>query len=477
MLKRFVLKWDSHSNNRLRGREMKTLRTNTVVLVSIMLLAAALSGCAQKKDAAPAAGLGPATLRYCLWDQLQLPAYKAIADNFMRENPGVTVTIEITPIADYWTKLTTQAAGGNCPDLMTMMMNQFIAHTSNDNLQAIDDYVKADNVDLTKYNKDYLDAISYQGKLYGLPKDFDAYGIFYNKDLLAKAGYSSYPKDLYWDYETGGTWVEFLQKVTVDRSGRNALDPAFNPRAIAQYGINLMSRTWYNPDQILAILVNANDGRVFDEQGFLALDEPKALEALKFLGRMVHDWHVVPGLNIITASGSESLFYSQGVACWINGPWTTGDMTRSASFKWGIADLPKGPTGKSYSRANSLYDSIYARSPSKDAAWKFALYIATAPGQDLLGNTGTVIPAYGPSSTKYVEYYRDKGVPDVRVFIDGYNGLTVTPPKINNWARVDDMTRAMFGGSLTEGKTVADVEAAVIQLVREVNAFQTPIQR
>jgi hypothetical protein len=133
--------------------------------------------------------------------------------------------------------------------------------------------------------------------------------------------------------------------------------------------------------------------------------------------------------------------------------------------------LPKGSTGRSYTRVNGLYDVVYSRSPNKEWAWKFARYIATT-GQSILGSTGTVIPAHKPSVHTYAQYYASRGVPQVQTFIDAINGYSILCPIVNNWPRIDSMSQAMFSETLSTGRTVADVEAGVRRLVREVNAFQ-----
>src|SRR5436309_3271771 len=68
--------------------------------------------------AAPAAAT--VNLSYAFWDSSQAPAIQQIINAFERAHPGIKVTPQITPFAQYWTKLQTSAQGGSAPDTFWM---------------------------------------------------------------------------------------------------------------------------------------------------------------------------------------------------------------------------------------------------------------------------------------------------------------------------------------------------------------------
>ena len=58
----------------------------------------------------------------------------------------------------------------------------------NKQLLPIDDAVKKDNIDLAAYNEGLADLwVGQDGKRYGLPKDWDTVGLFYNKAMTRPA--------------------------------------------------------------------------------------------------------------------------------------------------------------------------------------------------------------------------------------------------------------------------------------------------
>jgi multiple sugar transport system substrate-binding protein len=81
---------------------------NTKLAIKIVLTAGILSGIS-----APAA----TEINYWLWDNNQLPSYKACAEAFEKENPDIKVKITQTGWFDYWTALSTAFVSGTAPDV------------------------------------------------------------------------------------------------------------------------------------------------------------------------------------------------------------------------------------------------------------------------------------------------------------------------------------------------------------------------
>ena len=82
-------------------------------------LAAALAmgvsaGCAEKEGSE---GGGKVKLAVGIWDTNQKPTLEAMIEAYTKENPDVSVEIQLTPWKDYWTKLEASATGGTAPDI------------------------------------------------------------------------------------------------------------------------------------------------------------------------------------------------------------------------------------------------------------------------------------------------------------------------------------------------------------------------
>jgi raffinose/stachyose/melibiose transport system substrate-binding protein len=123
--------------------------------------------------------------------------YQSVVDEFMKTHPNVTIEITILENEAFKSKLTTVMQSGNPPDIFHSWGGGVLA-----------EYAKAGLLkDITKEVKDsgfwntmapgVWEVYSYNGKIYGAPHDMGAITVWYNKELLAKVGYKSFPTD--WD--------------------------------------------------------------------------------------------------------------------------------------------------------------------------------------------------------------------------------------------------------------------------------------
>lgn len=429
-------------------------------------LAVLLAGCSGGREAAggeskppgPAAqpadgGAKTVELRYMIWDKNQQPAYQQALDLFMKERPNIKVKLEVVPWADYWKKLKTQAAGDVVPDLFWTYVGP-IPDLAEKNL-LLDLTPLTKTVDMSKYNETLVKNLQYKGKTYGLPKDWDALALFYNKDLLKKAGYDAIPADLAWNPRDGGTFVKFLQKLTVDKNGKRADEAGFDPKNVVQYGFY---PNGLDP-QGFSTFVVGNGGAIQDADGRIVLDSPKTAEAVAFVNDLVLKYHVMPTQAEITAMAADAMFNAQRVAVWMTGPWMMKPLKENAPFEWGIAPNPKGPEGQ-VTRINGLTDSIYAKTAHPNEAMEVAAFLAGKTTQDILGDTGTVFPAYTDSIPKFVEFYKKQGL-DASVFVDAMQAKTVGDPASPKWDQVMDvwkknMTLA-FNGELDIARAIQSI--------------------
>ena len=125
-------------------------------------------------------------LRYALWDTNQLPAMEASIKEFMKQNPNIEVTIELTEWNDYWTKMTTGVAARTLPDVFWGHLAYFSGLVSKGALLDLTPISKKDKLDLSIYYQSLLENWKYQGKQYGIPKDGIRFALCITKMLLIK---------------------------------------------------------------------------------------------------------------------------------------------------------------------------------------------------------------------------------------------------------------------------------------------------
>jgi multiple sugar transport system substrate-binding protein len=91
----------------------------------------------------------------------------------------------------------TQIAAGDPPDVFTEWWPEIGEFAANGDILPVDQYLKGQYAGFKQW--EYPIAVqggTYKGKLYAVPMSMNSWALYYNKDLLAKAGVKSPPKTL-----------------------------------------------------------------------------------------------------------------------------------------------------------------------------------------------------------------------------------------------------------------------------------------
>ncbi|MCH3958170.1 MAG: extracellular solute-binding protein [Selenomonas sp.] len=180
-----------------------------IILMICMVGSLFLAGCGQESGS----GSGQTKITYAIWDKNQQPAMEAIAAAFHEKNPGITVEVQLIPWNQYWTKLEASATSDTMPDVFWMHSQSFVRYASNDMLMDLTDKTKGD-IDLANYPQDLVKMYTYNGKVYGVPKDYDTVALWYNKTMFDAKGLA-YPDET-WDWNK---LVETAQKLNDPDNG------------------------------------------------------------------------------------------------------------------------------------------------------------------------------------------------------------------------------------------------------------------
>ena len=133
---------------------------------------------------------------------------KAI-DLYMKQHANVTITYEFAGWQDYWTKLTTMAAGGNLPDVMQQDYAYIGDWQSKKLLAPLDDYVKSGVLEFSNVADSSLAGGRIGGKLYAVNLGSNSQIFFLDLDDFQKTGMAQ-PQEQW-------TWPEF-EKIATDLS-------------------------------------------------------------------------------------------------------------------------------------------------------------------------------------------------------------------------------------------------------------------
>jgi len=122
-----------------------------------------------------------------------------VIDMYMKAKPNVTITYEFASWGDYWTRLTTMAAGGNLPDVMQHDYAYIEDWRSRNLIAPLDDYVKRGVLDLSKVAQASIDCGKLGGKLYAINLGNNSLIFLLDTDEFKKAGFAIPAQSWTWD--------------------------------------------------------------------------------------------------------------------------------------------------------------------------------------------------------------------------------------------------------------------------------------
>ncbi|MGW1807086.1 sugar ABC transporter substrate-binding protein [Streptomyces sp. NPDC002078] len=228
------------------------------------------------------------------------------------KSAGVRVEQTSVPGASLIPKVLQRASSRTLPDLL-MLDNpdlQQIAQTGA--LTPLDQY----GVDSGGYAKGILSAGAYNGKVYGLAPYVSTIALFYNKDMLAKAG-----------VPVPRTWDELKTAAArLTRPGR--------------YGIAVDANATFEGTWQFLPFLWSNGG---DEKH---LDTPQAAQALQLWVDLVKSGSMSKSVLNWTQADVHDQFVAGRTAMMINGPWRIPALNKDKNLHWGVAPIPVPRTGQ-----------------------------------------------------------------------------------------------------------------------------------
>jgi multiple sugar transport system substrate-binding protein len=410
------------------------------------ILLVALLGCT-------VGGEQPLSVRFMVFgDPAEYQAYRDLVEAFHESQAAVRIDLTHIPSPiDYRTRLVTEYAAGNPPDVTLMNYRRYANFAAKGMLEPVDPYLAASEVlGPDDFYPITLEAFTWQGALMCVPQNISSLVVYYNQDLFDRAGLP-YPADD-WDWQT---FLATAQALTQDRSGDGQID---------QYGLGIEPSLFR-----LAPFIWQNEAPLVNDMAMptrLTMTRPPTLAALQWFVdlRQVHG--VVPGRVEEAAEDSESRFIAGTTAMFLNSRRGTPTYREIQRFGWDVAPLPRGKV-----RADILHSDAYclsAASPHKEAAWQFIEFANSFAGQSIIAQSGRTVPSL--IAVAESDAFLEAGLPPQRaqVFLDTIPFLNLVPV-ISTWEEIErtasqEVERAFYGDISAE-------EAASLIVMRTEEYF------
>lgn len=360
---------------------------------------------------------------------------------FQAEHPGVEVEVETAPFDQYFTKLQTQVAGGNAPDVCELNYENFVSYASKGTLLDLTPLAAPDLAG--RFYPRAYEAFSQDGEQYALPASFSNVVLFYNKDLFDAAGVA-YPTPEW-------TWEDEL--------------------AAAEQLTDADEGVWgtYSPIQFHEFYkVAAQNGcGVFGAGGEVTINQPGCVEALEWMIAKVDEHGVSPSDADLAGVSDGDLFKQGKLAMLHTGIWMFPQFA-DAPFAWDIA-LEPGKTQKAHHFfANAAAISATTEHPEESFAW--AQFLTSSPeAAEIRVAANWELPALNDQAL-FDEWLAQTPPESRQVVFDALETL-VTPPVVEQQSQMQDAITGLLEQAKTGDLTPQE---ALDRAKTEVEALAKP---
>lgn len=280
----------------------------------------------------------------------QPSAMEPVIAAFEAANPTIKVTYESVPFDQLNDILQTRLGSGDAtPDVYTADQPRIPALVSRGFLLDI----TADVGDISKtVLPSSVEASTVDGKLYALPVSTSTQLLYYNTDLLAKAGLT--PPSM--DPKKRATWEQI------------AKDAKTAQGAGAKWGFmfDQVSRVY----QILPLpeSLDGGNGVTGDDALIPAITNDAWIKAAGFYGQLFADGLAPRG---VAPEQTPDLFANGEVAYFVGGPWWMPKFAGTSGLKFGVAAHPYFEGGKPVTPTGAWSWGINPKTTHKEEALKF----------------------------------------------------------------------------------------------------------
>jgi multiple sugar transport system substrate-binding protein len=108
---------------------------------------------------------------------------QAALDAYQKGNPNIQIDVETIGWNDYWTRLATQVAGGNAPDVIQMDYRYIYEYARRKSLLPLDEFMP-NPINIADFGQANIDTGKVDGRVYGVSMGVNSNGLFYDVTTL-----------------------------------------------------------------------------------------------------------------------------------------------------------------------------------------------------------------------------------------------------------------------------------------------------
>ncbi|MDI6909204.1 ABC transporter substrate-binding protein [Nocardioides sp.] len=419
--------------------------------VAVAALSLAAAGCTAETGSegpAPEAKGATAEGNVTLWHFFsgrEAEAIQAVVDDFEKANPKITVDVRSEQDDE---KVRQAIAAGKGPDLgisySTAIVGSFCSTGAFIDLEP---WMERDGVSADIFPDLVSDYTEFDGTRCAMPMLADAYGLYYNKKMLADAGFDGPPK-------TAEELTEMAKALTVRNPDGSIKVAGFVPT----FGF------YENTPEVMAPAWGAQ--WLDDDLDPQIADDPAWADLLEWQKELV-DWYGLDNLNKFTAGigqewSADNAFQTGKIAMNLDGEWRNAFIAADApDLDYGTAPFP-GPEDRPELYGAGYVTGTIAGIPrgaeNPEAAWALLKYLTTDTDalvklSNSLRNVPTTEESLGspdlvtdPNFQTFIDVFQNEHsatTPATRAGAEGYTGTMGDFTERWQQGQVDDLAAGL----------------------------------
>lgn len=358
------------------------------------------------------------------WADKDSDALAAIVARFHQSYPDIQVETTFVDYGELALAYTESVTGGDGPDLI-LAPNWWLRELAASNVVLpIENKISAQ--ERRQFYPASIENLALDGKLYGLPTDYELVALYFNRRLLDEVSLPSSVDDL----------IELAQETPSQGAGIYA---------------SFYHLTWG---------IAAHGGKLFDKDGRVVLDQSEGTaEFLTWLQRA----DSTPGIFVSLDYGMlMDRFKKEEYALFIDGPWSIGELRQRFGEDIGVTTLPAGHSGPAgpWLSADGVFLNPATSNEQQDIALTFARHLTNAESASTLARIAGRLPAHKDADMN--------GDALLAGFAEQAGSAVSQPhhPELDEvWGYANDMITQVLRGSKTPEEAVLEAST----LINEAN--------
>lgn len=348
---------------------------------------------------------------------------QTIAD-FETENPNITINVSLS--SDPEGQIKQQMAAGGGPDIIVTDPTSMHVSAAADYLVSLQSYAEEYGWN-DKFDDWVKNTLSYNGELYGLPKEMDAMLVYYNKTMFDENG-----------WKVPNSWEELID-LCEKMTEQGVLPFSFgtaNYKQANQWWISQAFAAGMGQDDLHSLL-----------QGEIKWDSEEVRDTVEKLVYLWQNNYIYQDSAAITMDEARTLFSTKKAGMYMSGSWEISQLEAvNPDFDWEVFQMPAWRDGidSVLPVAFGGSYSINAKCENPDAVAKFLDFMYQPERAAHMAEFGTLYPMNGidisdvevSEKTKEVQKFINESLDTEKI---GYCAWTYWPANTDtySWSNIE----------------------------------------